>query len=652
MAVSPTDSLRLWAVGGPGWIVRSLDGGLTWQRITAPTVAGMEVLDVEVVSDSTVFVLANGGDVVRLLRTTTANAATAAGVTWDVSQTIPGATWVTDLAAVDANNVWVSADNGLWRSTTGGTAWYDAKPPTWTNQVNGFDLVTASTVVAVGQDGKVAVTTTGLASPPTWTDRRVPNEIDHLTTIDAVDASTWFVAGNRGALYRTGDAGIGWSRLTPPALDHANEVLAWDGSRAILLSEGRRVAATANGTSWSVRNSGPSASAAVMSIAAVDGTQTVVGVGSRGTIHRSTDAGSSYSLVASPTTANLFGVAAASANASTLFAVGEQGTAIRSTDAGATWGAVGPTGTTDRLTSVASSDGVTAYAVGLAGTVLRTTNGGTSWAALTPPAGATPLYTVEVIDDTSIVLVAGIDGKIYRSTNAASTWSTITPRGWGWGITEIYAVAGDDVLWAAASWDQTLLSTDGGLTWVLHGAGGYTPYGIAAVSEDVAFMTTYTGTLGFTENGGATWTLQRLGSFSGTYWDVDAIDAHRAAASGDMEARGRISPGASIADYENDNVGADDDWAAGSGTDLFGVCLQAVNGTTSPVWPVDANGTCTMSDADPWRGVANGSDKVATTSGPGVAGRVDLVWGFRPAANQAPGSYRAGIFVEALAPSA
>ena len=61
----------------------------------------------------------------------------------------------------------------------------------------------------------------------------------------------------------------------------------------------------------------------------------MIAVGDSGTILRTTDAGSNWTLVSSATSAQLFGVAFADAR--TGVAVGAQGTILRTTEAGASW---------------------------------------------------------------------------------------------------------------------------------------------------------------------------------------------------------------------------------------------------------------------------------------------------------------------------
>ncbi len=112
----------------------------------------------------------------------------------------------------------------------------------------------------------------------------------------------------------------------------------------------------------------------------------------------------------------------------------------------------------------------------------------------------------------------------------------------------------------------------------------------------------------------------------------------------------QYATGPTISDYDSTNF----NWA-GTGSNLFGVCLRAM--TTSTVvapWTIDANGDCTTSDTDPWRRVPRQFDdtasKVATLSTP-TTGTVNFRFGLRTSSNQTPADYAAPIVFEVLAPN-
>src|SRR5689334_7802585 len=107
----------------------------------------------------------------------------------------------------------------------------------------------------------------------------------------------------------------------------------------------------------------------------VDATTGTV-VGEYGTIVRTTDGGSSWTIQTSGTTQTLWDVTFADVNNGT--AVGEDGTIVGTTDGGDHW-VTQTSGTTFQLRGVSFSDATHGTAVGEGGTILRTTDGGNSW---------------------------------------------------------------------------------------------------------------------------------------------------------------------------------------------------------------------------------------------------------------------------------
>lgn len=99
----------------------------------------------------------------------------------------------------------------------------------------------------------------------------------------------------------------------------------------------------------------------------------------------------------------------------------------------------------------------------------------------------------------------------------------------------------------------------------------------------------------------------------------------------------------SIPDYA---PGTNDFATAGSG--LFGICIQGVAGGTT-TW--SSNPTCPLSDGH-WRAVptSTAGAVAASTAGPGTA-TATFAFGVRPPAGTAPGSYRAPIRFEVIAPA-
>jgi len=140
--------------------------------------------------------------------------------------------------------------------------------------------------------------------------------------------------------------------------------------------------------------------------------------GERGTIVISTDNGSSFSTVTSPTANDLRGVTFGN---NTFVAVGDSGNIVRSTDNGSSWeNATSPTA--NGLYGVTFGNN-TFVGVGLSGNIIRSTDNGTSWENTTTYSNS-KLYV-----SWSEVSQGGSISQIRVKNYDNSSWSTIDGDG-------------------------------------------------------------------------------------------------------------------------------------------------------------------------------------------------------------------------------
>ncbi len=75
--VSAVNERVVWASGSQGTVIRSQDGGTSWQRLTVPDAEKLDFRDVDAVDERTAYVLSIGnGDASRIYKTSDA------GATW------------------------------------------------------------------------------------------------------------------------------------------------------------------------------------------------------------------------------------------------------------------------------------------------------------------------------------------------------------------------------------------------------------------------------------------------------------------------------------------------------------------------------------------------------------------------------------------
>lgn len=175
-------------------------------------------------------------------------------------------------------------------------------------------------------------------------------------------------------------------------------------------------------------------------------------------VHETTNAGSSFTQIASPPNfkkvmltsssagfaVNVNGVFVFSAGAytnqipasfgvtwasvfttssSTAWIVGSGGTINGTTDGGTTWNAL-TSGTTNDLNDIHFVNTNLGFAVGNSGTILKTVNGGSTWTTLTSNT-TNHLYAVDFVSST-VGYAVGANGTILKTTDAGANWTVMT----------------------------------------------------------------------------------------------------------------------------------------------------------------------------------------------------------------------------------
>jgi len=323
---------------------------------------------------------------------------------------------------------------------------------------------------------------------------------------------------------------------------------------------------------------------------------------------------------------------------------------LNTTDNGATWAAQNST-VGVRLWSVDAADDSTAYAVGDGGTIVYTHNGGATW-TVAASGTAMMLRGIDASNPTNVVAV-GRNGTIVRSTNGGTSWASVVGPDM---VSTLISVAFSDANTgiAATRYNYVWRTTDGGATWAsISSASWVIQTDVRAQDATTFVMSGGWGVLMRSTDGGLTWSRLLSGTTADFFYGVSPVDTNTVYSAGESNDTARTTPSVVGAAQVSDYGAGPSNWAGSGNSNLFGVCLQATPGATvnGPTWTVDGNGTCIASDSDPWQAIPTSPSKVASTSGAGVTGRIDLVWGMRVASNQKPGSYSATIVIEALAPN-
>jgi photosystem II stability/assembly factor-like uncharacterized protein len=378
-----------------------------------------------------------------------------------------------------ANTIYIgSADGGLWKSTTSGTAWTpltDALPTLSIGDIaidpsapktiyiatgdafgygNPFWGGTYSMGVWKSLDGGNVWLPTGLtlAVGQTRTIRRL--------AINPTNPKILLAATSAG-LFRTTDAGLTWNSL-------------WATSTFDVEfnpSDGNIVYATTN------------------------------------QVLKSTNAGASFTPTSATCGGSRYNIEVAKSNPNTLYTLCTNATVQKSTDAGSTWSTTTAPGVTlygyyDNVLAVSPADANIVIVAGF--DMKKTTNGGTTWASV-PTAGHVDNHCVRFAPGSSTTILGGNDGGLFRTTNGGTSWTSLNK---GLAITQFYRVGLSKLtptLMVAGAQDNGNMKLNGAVWSNITNADGMGGF-IDFANNNNVYATIQYGALFRSTNGGSTWT--------------------------------------------------------------------------------------------------------------------------------------------------
>lgn len=400
---------NLWVAVGFGVMITSSDGGLTWRSCRL----SLDYFLTNVVIHDDVAV-ACGEDTYNAKAVFVGGPV--ASCVWDEAR-LSGSSWPFNVANV--GSTWVAAGNT-----------YDLYGPTG-----------SSSYVAVSTD-----------DARTWQ----PLSMSGWSGVKAID-NRFLLLGASGQISYSDD-GKNWQPASAVSPSRAN-ALVTTGGRWLALGQETRMSLD-RGQTWTEATTTPNLNAAVAVAAAAN---SLVVVGDKGTILRSTDGGATWAYVNTDSTDDLLAV---TASGTRVVAAGTSGTILVSQDAGATWTSAG-NNAWGRL-ALAWSNDTTAVCAGAA-TIAVSANGGESFATTTYDTSG---WDIQALWGSTTHLLAagtlrsGFDVAIIKSVDGGTHW------------TQKYKVANTSVSIVnylvgnssaqMAMWDggTRVRSTDGGESWI------------------------------------------------------------------------------------------------------------------------------------------------------------------------------------------
>ncbi len=546
-ALWPVNPDTVIAVGDVGTILRTTNGGSTWQvQLNAAGITD-QLFGIQFATQDTGWAVGEFG---RLLKTTDA------GESW-FAQTVPTIYDLYSVEFVSSTTGWVAGSQGVvFQTTDGGN--------TWTQQTSGttetFFTVyfpTATTGWLIGTNGMVLQTTNAGA---TWT-KQTSGTTQTLYSIQFTSPSIGYISGSFGTMLKTINGGTTWVPLTSGtdislyAMDFTSALNGW-----AVGGFGEIIKTTNGGTTWFPQTS-PTEND--LFGVAFGGANLGWAVGDYGTILRTVD-GATWSQISNGPRTTIYGMYFSAPSRGC--AVGDEGTIIQTTDAGRSWTTL-TSGTFKALYGVYFVSPSTGWVVGDSATILRTTNGGGNWVeenTHTDPS----LYSIHFPTATNGWAV-GDFGTILATSNGGGTWVAQTSN-----VTATFqrvkfatATAG----WAIGYGGVIVRTTDGGVTWTPQNSGTtLTLDAISVLDQNTAYISGDAGLMLYTSNGGATWIPQNTNTDASLY-GVSFFNSSMGWAAGDY--------GTIVSTFDGGNT-----WQVPDPiTDFSFFELQSVHGTTGGI---------------------------------------------------------------------
>jgi photosystem II stability/assembly factor-like uncharacterized protein len=355
-----TSDMTCFAVSG-GSVQRTTDGAVTWTEVAQ---FGLPLFALEQADATTLYAV---GQSLQLLKSVDG------GATWEkkaVAGVPPG-----DFGSIrcsDADNCLLATRQGnrIVRTTDGADTFTAATPPA--ESAFAVELASATRGLAVGNFGSAVVSDDG---GDAW--RVVGGRLtDEFTLVEAATDRIAYAGGLAGALARTTDAGQTWASVSPPTSIGIRAVAAPTASRLFVLADDGTVQRSDNGgASYRLLNTGTPVGAS--DLVATDADHVVL-IGTRG-VRRSIDGGETFSAVSDRDLRGA-GLLMADTAGPGIFAAGRL-RLLFSPNGGLTWRRIRRP-TTSRIHSISFVSTQTGYLTDTSFRLWKTTTAGLRWSEI------------------------------------------------------------------------------------------------------------------------------------------------------------------------------------------------------------------------------------------------------------------------------
>lgn len=248
---------------------------------------------------------------------------------------------------------------------------------------------------------------------------------DMFMGVAAPTGDVIWMAGSRGKIVRSDDAGQTWTRQNSTLTSPLQSIVAWKPDVALAVGAAGGIVHTVDGgKTWRPSDYRAAYAGLHFLRARIDSTGRAWVVGEMGSIIVSHDQGATFIRTTEPSDVGINDIAFAASGRG--WAVGEGGVVLLA-DADAQVWVRGDSGVRRSLMATASCSGESGIAVGLEGVILLTADAGATWTPI-PPATREHLFAVACADD-GRWLAVGDKGAVVSGTLEDALPQTIAVTG-------------------------------------------------------------------------------------------------------------------------------------------------------------------------------------------------------------------------------
>ncbi|MEX2592837.1 MAG: YCF48-related protein [Anditalea sp.] len=316
------------------------------------------------------------------------------------------------------NGLLVGQDGMVYRTTDGGNNWGVIKLGTSVD-LKSITYLTNAKIYITGNDGALFKSTNGGQD---WA-RQVLDTSSDLNSVFFVNADSGYIATANSEIIKTVDGGTNWEvkptdfEIALNDLHFLNDTLGYavGGLGTIIKTENA-------GATWNFINSGIDIDLTQVTFNPGDPRYGVV-TGKNGTILRTSNGGLTF-VAANSRTSQLISGISFRPNTNLVYAVAGSGVVISSTNSGGSW-SLRFSGRANDYTGVQFLTDLRGYVIGQDGLILLTSNGGTSFTVRSRPLSL-PFNAVYFLSNNS-GYISGNNGNIISTTNSGGTWTALNP---------------------------------------------------------------------------------------------------------------------------------------------------------------------------------------------------------------------------------